>query len=455
MSFTFEIDNFSEKEAVIESPKFSSGACDWCLEVFPKGYIIDDHLSLYVFVANPESLRYGWERRATYSFALLNESGKELFKTKESCKLFCDEFPGWGWTKAVPLKKLHKFMEKNKLIVKVKVKVVEVVDQRDVTGDEMFDIRGFQVPYPQIIPVGRLLIEQPEIAKEFRLKNQLVKTTYMNILLGLIETMEKPPHSIKETELSKARSELMELTEAGFKVDWLKTKLDEVSLERKKENTRVQELEKLMKNLTIELNEEKFKADTSAANVLSLEQTVSELEDELAEREDEVSDLNVKLNKEMRISDTYAANVLSLKAELKKEKAKSATWVAKAMSLDQMVSALQDELKKEKHVSDTSAGKVWSLEQKVSDLEDDLKKEKHGSDTSAAKVVLLEQRVSDLKVEVSELEDEVSELEDKVSGLNNELNKEKQTVLNLRAELKKEKAPACSWELLDYDNSEN
>ncbi|KAF3521639.1 hypothetical protein F2Q69_00051537 [Brassica cretica] len=50
----------------------------------------------------------------------------------------------------------------------------------------------------------------------------------MNVLLALVETLNKPQHSLTETELSNARSDLVELTEAGFKLNWLKTMLDEV-----------------------------------------------------------------------------------------------------------------------------------------------------------------------------------------------------------------------------------
>lgn len=126
-----------------------------------------------------------------------------------------------------------------------------------------------------------IFVEHPDIAVNFKLKNQFVKTTYMNILLGLIETLKQPVHSITETELNNAQSDLVELTEAGFNLDWLKIKLDEVSLERKIANvdgSRVQELEEHIKNLKIELNQEQT---NSASVILSLEQTVSKLKDEL------------------------------------------------------------------------------------------------------------------------------------------------------------------------------
>ncbi|VVA94045.1 unnamed protein product [Arabis nemorensis] len=281
-SFTFEIDNFSKKEGSIQSPNFSSGGCEWVLKVYPKGDGIDDDLSLYLSVANPKSLRFGWKRRVNYSFVLLNRSGKELYRTDEACKLFCSQFSSWGIAMAFTLKKLQEkeFLEKNKLIVRVEVKVIEVIDEGDVTGNETFDYKGFQVPYSQVAPVSRLFVEHPDIAVNFKLKNQLVKTTYMNLVLGLIKTLNKPAHSFTETELSKAQSELIELTEAGFELDWLKKKIDEISLERKKEipdGSRVRELEEDIKNLKAELNNEKVK---SAAKFLSLEQMVSDLKAE-------------------------------------------------------------------------------------------------------------------------------------------------------------------------------
>ncbi|ESQ29459.1 hypothetical protein EUTSA_v10024005mg [Eutrema salsugineum] len=268
-SFTFKIDNFSEKESVIPSPQFSSGGCEWFVKVYPKGYRIDDHF-------------------CSSMSRILNHC--DLDGKESSCILFCAQVQGWGFPKAVPLKKLQEkgFLEKNKLIVKVQVKVIEVVDEAQVTGKELLDVRGFQVLYSQAIPVSWIFMEHPDIAVNFKPKTQLVKTTYMNILLGLIDTLNKTPHSLSETGLSNAQNELIDLTEAGFKLDWLKEKLDKVSLERKKANaasTQVQELEEQIKNLKAELNKEK---DKSAAKFLSLEQTVLNLK----------ADLNKKLNKE-------------------------------------------------------------------------------------------------------------------------------------------------------------
>ncbi|KAF3599401.1 hypothetical protein F2Q69_00036625 [Brassica cretica] len=294
-SFTFEIDNLSEKKGLISSPKFFSGNDEWFVNVYPNGYHIDERLSLHLQVANPESLPLGWKKQASYSFALLNQSGEELYRTPESCKLFRPQFTGWGSPKAFTLQKLQDmgYLE-NKLILKVDVKVIEAVMKE---------------------------LKHPDIAVNFKLKNQSVKTTYMNLLLGLIEKLDKPSPSFTEIELSNAQSELIDLTEAGFELDWLKKKLDEISLEKKRgltDGSRVQKIDEHIKNLNLELEKEKGKSATCAAEVLLLEQTVS--------------DLRVELSKEKKKSASSATEVLlleqmvlDLKVELSKEKDKSAT----------------------------------------------------------------------------------------------------------------------------------
>lgn len=78
----------------------------------------------------------------------------------------------------------------------------------------------------------KIFEEHPDIATNVKPKNQVVKTEYMNVLLGLVNTLNKPSNNISVNELRNARSELNELLQMGFKVDGLKTKLIKVSLER-------------------------------------------------------------------------------------------------------------------------------------------------------------------------------------------------------------------------------
>ncbi|KAG7574633.1 MATH/TRAF domain [Arabidopsis suecica] len=280
-SFRFEIDNFSEKKDVI-SPNFISGGCEWFVRVWQ----IEDHLAVTLSVPNLESLRHGWERRAKYSFIVLNQSGKELGRTFEAEGLFCFELLDWCHPKVMPMTKLQEgYLENNKLMIEVQVKVVEVVHEGGVTTEkEMFNIESFDVLYTRVSWVSWIFVEHPDVAVDVRIKNQLLRTAYMNVLLGLIETLDRPPRSLSETELRDAHIELSELTEAGFKVDWLKTKLEEVSLVRKDEisdGSQVEELEEHVKNLKLELDNEKTKSSNASDRVFLLEKEVSDLKIEL------------------------------------------------------------------------------------------------------------------------------------------------------------------------------
>ena len=129
----------------------------------------------------------------------------------------------------------------------------------------------------------KIFEKHPNIAIDFKPKDKGVKAAYMNLLLSLIETLRKPLRSFSETELSDAESQLNELTEAGFKLDWLKTRFEEIYLERKNadaDKSRAQEVEERIKNLELTLSDlkvelEKEKAKSAAdATFLSFDEIV-------------------------------------------------------------------------------------------------------------------------------------------------------------------------------------
>lgn len=72
----------------------------------------------------------------------------------ELCALFCNQLTtAWGRSKALPLKKLQEkgFLENKKLIIKVEVKVIEVIDEaEEVTRKEKVDVQGFKVLHSQV-----------------------------------------------------------------------------------------------------------------------------------------------------------------------------------------------------------------------------------------------------------------------------------------------------------------
>ncbi|CAN6924464.1 unnamed protein product [Brassica oleracea] len=477
-SFTFEIDNFWDKEALIRSPNFFSGGCQWFVDVYPRGCGIEDHLSTFLCVANPESLLLGWKRRAILSLILLNVSGKRLYRTYRDgppCKTFCAQFPAWGWADAMPLEMLQEngFMEKNKLIVQVNVQVVEVVDEAEVTGKETLDVNGFQVLYSEVGQVTTIFAKHPDVALNFIPKSQLVKTVYMKLLMFLIEKLNKPPRSFIKNELSNARMELIDLTKAGFKLDWLKEKLDEISLERKKANGdgslssygfRVQELEEQVKNLNLKLDTEKVKS----AKVLSLEQTVSDLRDELSKEKTrsttttkdvlegvirswevlDYPDLTLFYNNEHQVRVLYSSNRMI---------------DVEAVPLGKMV-----------YLTFVYGDPVQKLREQVWErlTRYGLARSKPCFDLNWLKIKLFEVSLEWKKENIDN--SRVQELEEQVKNLNLELETEKlksaakvlsleQTVSELRDELSKQKGKSTpedeleavvrSWELLNYADS--
>ncbi|XP_009119376.1 MATH domain and coiled-coil domain-containing protein At2g42465 [Brassica rapa] len=258
-ALSLEIDDFSKKNNGIKSDNFSSGGCEWFVKVYPKGYRCSDHLSLFLHVVNPESLRRGWKRRAIYCFVLSNQSGQVLYRSpnESKCDLFCAEVPNWGCQKTLPLTELG-FLEKNKLTVEVYIKVVEVVHQGKSTENDIIDFNGFQIIASQAFSVANIVSQDPYFVVDFRPENQWVQTKYMS-LLGLVETLSKSPQSLSATELSNAQRDLTALTEAGFKLDWLNSKLEEVSLEWKKashsDGSSVQQLKEQVKNVELSLSD--------------------------------------------------------------------------------------------------------------------------------------------------------------------------------------------------------
>ncbi|KAF8111536.1 hypothetical protein N665_0074s0066 [Sinapis alba] len=265
-ALSWEIDNFSERRTnVMKSATFSSGGCNWFLCVCSC-----DHLSMYLQDVNTHQLRSGWKRRVSFCLVLLNQSGKELYRSPDEgrCRLFCAETPSWGVGRTLPLTKLQEkgFLEENnKLTIEVYIKVFEVVDAGKSTENDVLDYNGFNIIASQAGPVRDMFVHHPDFAVDVIPKNQGVKTAYMNLLLGLVGTLRKSPQScLSVTELSNAQSELAELKEAGFKLDWLDSRLEEISLERKKvvsDGPWVQQLEEQIKSVELTLSDLKVELD--------------------------------------------------------------------------------------------------------------------------------------------------------------------------------------------------
>ncbi|KAG7607981.1 hypothetical protein ISN44_As05g002670 [Arabidopsis suecica] len=74
----------------------------------------------------------------------------------------------------------------------------------------------------------------------------------MNLLCDIIGILYHTPLGyLTEAELSKASKDMCDLTQAGFNLDWLQSKLDMVSLEKKTSEERILELKLEVKKLVM------------------------------------------------------------------------------------------------------------------------------------------------------------------------------------------------------------
>ncbi|CAH8366905.1 unnamed protein product [Eruca vesicaria subsp. sativa] len=105
-------------------------------------------------------------------------------------------------------------------------------------GDGTVEINGFRVYYTEVECVRRIFERHPETALNLRPKNQLVKNANMNTLLYLIDITCLAPQELTEEELVDAENTLLDLVGVGFELDWLKEKLEELRVKKKKMETR-------------------------------------------------------------------------------------------------------------------------------------------------------------------------------------------------------------------------
>ncbi|XP_009104131.1 protein RESTRICTED TEV MOVEMENT 3 [Brassica rapa] len=258
---TWVIKNFSSlKSDQFYSDIFVVDGCKWYIYAYPKGKD-NDHLSLFLEVGNYESLPIGWRRHAKYSFTISNQRSEKLSRKHQSQQWFEQKSPGWGRLSIMPLNELHAkdagFLVNGDLKIVVEIDVLEVVGRLDVTEEtstiiETMDVNGFQILPSHAESVSRMFERHSELASEFRPKNPNLRTAYISFLLSLIETMCQSPQELSQDDLSDAYGAIGFMRDAGFKLDWLEKKLDEVSEKKKNEKSfeaGLQEMEEELRDL--------------------------------------------------------------------------------------------------------------------------------------------------------------------------------------------------------------
>ncbi|KAJ4904931.1 TRAF-like family protein [Raphanus sativus] len=125
-------------------------------------------------------------------------------------------------------------------------------DASDKSEKESMDVSGFHVLPSQVESVRLIFKRHPDIAVEFRAKNQHLRKACMDFLLSLIETLCQSLEELSSEDLVEADVALTYLKDAGFKVEWLEKKLDHVKAKKEKEQfcvARLQEMEDSLLNL--------------------------------------------------------------------------------------------------------------------------------------------------------------------------------------------------------------
>ncbi|KAL9858277.1 putative MATH/TRAF domain, phospholipase [Arabidopsis thaliana] len=248
---TWMIKNFlSLPSEEICSDNFVVGDSKWRLYAYPKG---NKSLSLFLNVADSESLPDGWKRHTKFRLTVVNQTSEKLSKKIVATPRWFDQkHPSFGTQAMLPLTELLDinggFLVNGEVKIVAEVGVLEVVGKSDVLVEtplvnESIDVNGFQVLSSQVESVNNLFEKHPDIASKCHLENPLLRTTYLNSLLNLTEILCQSPKKLSNNDLANAYSTLTCLTKAGFKLDWLEKKLKEVG------ETRVQDIEEELKDM--------------------------------------------------------------------------------------------------------------------------------------------------------------------------------------------------------------
>ncbi|KAL0853842.1 hypothetical protein Bca101_058994 [Brassica carinata] len=210
---TWVIKNYSSLQSkIVKSDIFVVGRCRWRLVAYPKGNNKANNFSLFLAVADSELLPLGWRRHVDVSFTVVNQFSDKLSELKETQNWLDKTKPDWGFTDMINLTELYAkkgFLVNGEVKIVVKVDVLEVQGKADVKEEsspvmETIDVSGFQV---------------------------------------------LPSQEISKDDLSEEYAALSYLTDAGFQLDWLGKKLDEVKENKKKEKACLAQIQEMNEEL--------------------------------------------------------------------------------------------------------------------------------------------------------------------------------------------------------------
>ncbi|XP_022872228.1 MATH domain and coiled-coil domain-containing protein At3g58270-like isoform X2 [Olea europaea var. sylvestris] len=140
--YTWRIRNFSSlNESKIYSGIFEVSGCRWRLSAYPKGCNVKEQLSVYLEVADIDSLPDGWSRTAKFSINLINQTDSTKSITRKTDQQFKKEDPDWGFASFFHHSELHKqnggYLVGGTCVIEAEVSVTDVFP---VSTDESMNI---------------------------------------------------------------------------------------------------------------------------------------------------------------------------------------------------------------------------------------------------------------------------------------------------------------------------
>ncbi|XP_018484521.1 MATH domain and coiled-coil domain-containing protein At3g58280-like [Raphanus sativus] len=125
-------------------------------------------------------------------------------------------------------------------------------------ADEIVEVNGFQVLDSKVNQVMTIFEKHPDMASDFSLKNQQLRNAYMGVLLNLVMTLCQNPKELTMDDVNKADRTVLDLTKAGFKLHWLRQKLDEAFQKKEKKReirVRIRLLDEKVKKRKLSLSD--------------------------------------------------------------------------------------------------------------------------------------------------------------------------------------------------------
>ncbi|KAG7561302.1 TRAF-like, partial [Arabidopsis thaliana x Arabidopsis arenosa] len=264
----------SEEESKKESVEGYKGGYEYESEEESKKESVEGSKGGYEYESEEESKKESVEgSKGGYEYESEEESKKD---SENDCGEESEKSSEEGSSPLKKIKRNDDRVESNDSVNKTQ----QLKETMDVNGFQVLPSQdmytyGFYFTHPFQLQekfVSRIFEKYPDIAVGFHAKNQHLRTACMNVLLSLIETLCQSPQELSNEDMVEADNALTYVKDAGFKVDWLEKKLEEVKEKKvvgQTGETRIQELEEEMLNIMCKWSDMKAVLEKEKTKVLA------------------------------------------------------------------------------------------------------------------------------------------------------------------------------------------